>query len=146
MSLTPKVWGPSTWIMLHLLTLSYPDKPTLDDMENHKKFLLSLSDVLPCNECRDHFKGHLRKCTLSHALKSKKDYVKCVWQMHNDVSPDKAIDFDEFIKIYDEILKMDGFNPIKINNELRIYKYLSVGLLILLVIDIFITLYHNKKS
>jgi hypothetical protein len=66
--------------------------------------------------------------------------------MHNDVSPDKAIDFDEFIKIYDEILKMDGFNPIKINNELRIYKYLSVGLLILLVIDIFITLYHNKKS
>jgi hypothetical protein len=143
MSLTPRTWGPSTWIMLHLLTLSYPDKPTSEDMENHKKFLLAMSDVLPCSECKDHFKGHLRKCTLSHALRSRNDYVKCVWRMHNEVSPEKAIKFEEFVKIYDEILKMDGFNPIKINNELKIYKYLSIGLLILLLI---LTLYHNKKS
>ena len=143
MSLTPKTWGPSTWIMLHLLTLSYPDNPTKNDMEIHKNFLLSLSDVLPCDDCRTHFKGHLKKCTLSHALKSKNDYVKCVWKMHNDVAPEKAISFNEFIEIYKEILSLDGFNPIKIYKEMKIYKYISFSLLVILLI---LVLYNNKKS
>jgi len=143
MSLTPNIWGPSTWIMLHLLTLSYPENPTNIDIENHRNFLLSLSDVLPCSECRTHFKGHLKKCALHSALRSRNEYVKCVWRMHNDVSPEKAISFDEFIRIYEEILKMDGFNPIKINNTKKFYKYLSGSLLIILIIVI---LYYNKKS
>jgi hypothetical protein len=37
--------------------------------------------------------------------------------MHNDVNPAKAISFEEFIKIYKNILNKDGFNPIKIDNE-----------------------------
>jgi hypothetical protein len=126
-----------------MLTLSYPEKPSNIDIENHRNFLLSLSDVLPCNECRSHFKGHLKKCTLSHALKSRNDYVKCVWKMHNDVAPEKAITFDEFIKIYDELLEMDGFNPIKIHNDMKMYKYLSGGLFVVLII---VLLYYNKKS
>lgn len=133
MSLTPKIWGPSTWMMLHLLTLSYPDKPTLKDMENHKKFLLALSDVLPCSDCRTHFKGHLRKCTISHALRSKEDYIRCVWRMHNDVNPAKAISFTEFIKIYKGILNREGYNPIKIDNELFFYKMFSLSLVILII-------------
>ena len=143
MSLTPKIWGPSTWIMLHLLTLSYPENPSNVDIENHRNFLLSLSDVLPCSECRTHFKGHLKKCALGNALRSKNDYVRCVWRMHNEVNPEKAISFEEFIKLYEEILKMDGFNPIKINNDKKFYKYLSgVSLIILLIV----IMYYNKKS
>jgi hypothetical protein len=102
-------------------------------MENHKKFLLALSDVLPCEDCRTHFKGHLRKCTIAHALRSKEEYIKCVWRMHNDVNPAKAISFEEFIKIYKNILNKDGFNPIKIDNELAFYKMFSLSLIILLI-------------
>jgi hypothetical protein len=143
MSITPRTWGPSTWIMLHLLTLSYPENPKMQDIENHKKFLLALSDVLPCNECKDHFKTHLSKCTLGNALKSRHNYVKCVWKMHNDVAPEKAISFNEFIKIYDEILKMDGYNPIKIHSNMKIHKYLNI---VLLIVILFLILYYNKKS
>jgi hypothetical protein len=136
-SLTPKIWGPSTWIVLHLLSLSYPEKPTVTDIENHRNFLLSLSNVLPCKECRVHFKEHLQKCTLSNALKSRDDYVKCVWNMHNEVDSSKQISFEEFIKIYKEILDSDGYNPIKIHQSLKIYKYSTFGLILILLVLLF---------
>jgi hypothetical protein len=136
MSITPKTWGPCTWIMLHLITLSYPEKPSNTDIENHRNFLLSLSDILPCNECRSHFKAHLKKCAISHSLKSRDDYIKCVWNMHNGVAPEKAISFEEFMSTYKEIINMDGFNPIKINNERKFYKYATYTLLIIIIIII----------
>jgi hypothetical protein len=128
--------------MLHLLTLSYPENPTNIDIENHRNFLLSLSNVLPCKDCRTHFKEHLQKCTLSNALKSRDDYVKCVWKMHNEVDSSKQISFEEFIQIYKEILDSDGYNPIKIHKSLKIYKYTTYGLIILLFLLYFI---KNKK-
>jgi hypothetical protein len=142
-SLTPKTWGPVTWIMLHLLTLSYPDNPTMEDIENHKQFLISLSRVLPCKECRDHFKEHLQKCALSHALKSRETYVKCMWNMHNGVDKTKQISYDEFIKIYKDILEKDGYNPIKISNCLKMYKYLTYGLITIIIIMMY-KIYKRK--
>lgn len=142
-SLTPKIWGPPTWIMLHLLSLSYPEKPSMKDIENHRNFLLSLSDVLPCDDCRVHFKDHLKKCTLSNALQSRENYVKCVWSMHNDVDSSKKISFDDFIKIYKDILNREGYNPIKIDTERKLYKYSSIGLLII-VISLVMYLYNKR--
>ena len=34
----PKIWGPSTWLFLHTITLNYPNNPTQQDIDNYKKF------------------------------------------------------------------------------------------------------------
>ena len=31
----PKIWGPSTWIFLHSISFSYPEKPTKKDKKNY---------------------------------------------------------------------------------------------------------------
>ena len=34
----PEIWGPSTWIFLHTITLNYPNNPTIYDKQNYKNF------------------------------------------------------------------------------------------------------------
>ena len=43
-----KVWGPSAWLFLHIVTMSYdPSRKS-----HYKKFFHSLQHVLPCKKCR----------------------------------------------------------------------------------------------
>jgi hypothetical protein len=47
----PKLWGPSLWFSIHLISLRYPMKPTAADKKNYGDYFRTLRFVLPCDGC-----------------------------------------------------------------------------------------------
>ena len=52
-----KIWGPSLWHFLHVMSFNYPVNPSKEDKENYRNFLCNLRHVLPCGKCRKNLKG-----------------------------------------------------------------------------------------
>ncbi len=83
----PKIWGPSAWLFMHYITLSYPNKPSDDDKHNMKQFFTYTGKVLPCMKCRNNFKNHLNKYPLNDdALSSRENMVNWLIDIHNEVN------------------------------------------------------------
>lgn len=57
---SPETWGPSMWLMVHLIAATYPARPTPEDKERYAAFFNSLRDVLPCEGCRRGYDTILR--------------------------------------------------------------------------------------
>lgn len=51
----PNFWGPYFWTSIHSATVTY----TPDKAQAFKAFLYSLTEILPCMECREHLKQNL---------------------------------------------------------------------------------------
>ena len=135
----PKIWGPSTWVFLHLTSMSYPDNPSNEDIQRHTEFLNAFSKILPCKVCRTHFEENLRNTPLEHVLSSKDSYMRYLHQVHNRVnrmSGKPELNFDNYIKTYQDIISLDTFNPIAIRNQNKNLKYILTGVLILITFGI----------
>ena len=72
--MNPKIWGPHAWFLIHSICLNYPENPTEVDKKNYKNFFLELSNVLPCEECQNHFKKNMKKYNIDTHLNTKKIY------------------------------------------------------------------------
>ena len=70
----PKIWGPPAWEFLHTITFNYPDNPSLQDKQNHRMFFDSLKNVIPCPNCKKHYKQNLIKYPIQ--LDSKDDFIQ----------------------------------------------------------------------
>jgi hypothetical protein len=146
LSLTPTVWGPSTWTALHLMTLAYPEEPTEEDKKKHRAFLYALAEVLPCSVCQNHFRTRIHECIQEGALDTRESYVKCMWNIHRAVNPEKSITFAEFIDLYKGILERGHLNPIQEMKRARQWKIatavssgIAIGLLVALVYGCLVT-------
>lgn len=95
--INPKQWGSAFWPSLHWLAAGYPDPPVLSDLEaytawceekaKYKQQYENLPFVLPCLECREHFKEVLLNRPLSdHALSSNMALRQWMVDIHNDVN------------------------------------------------------------
>lgn len=83
----PEIWGPHAWIMLHSITLGYPDNPSQNDKINMLNFINSLSYVLPCEKCRINLSKHLQSHRLDdNVLSSRKNLVNWMIDIHNEVN------------------------------------------------------------
>ena len=81
------VWGPSLWHYLHTMSFNYPVKPTKQDKEKYKEFMLSLKYVLPCKYCRINFKDNLKAVPLNRkALKNRRNFSKWVYCLHEHIN------------------------------------------------------------
>lgn len=92
----PAVWGPGLWLFLHTISFNYPEIPSSTDKHNMLKFLRSLSDVLPCKTCSDHFKHHLAHDLDAAALASRDSFSRWLFDFHNKVNArlEKTTDYD----------------------------------------------------
>lgn len=79
-------WGPLLWESLNIIVREYPINPTAEDRQNFKMYVMSLGDVLPCRDCRAHFKKHLRSISLDAGLRSRDSLVDFVIDLHNAVN------------------------------------------------------------
>ncbi len=143
----PYLWGPSLWVFLHLLTMEYPDKPSNSDILIHSEFLNSLSKILPCQLCRDEFSKQIKSQPLNTVLGSKKTYIKFMFDVHNDVNKRNfkpAMDYDDFIKLYENLIKQNKFNPIEINNKSK-QKDFIIALLLTSIIGYTCYKIYTKK-
>jgi hypothetical protein len=81
------VWGPSLWHALHCISVNYPVKPTAEDKQHYKDFILSLRYVLPCKYCRDNIRKNLKNCPLNKtALKNRKNFSNWMYNFHEIVN------------------------------------------------------------
>jgi hypothetical protein len=137
MSISPSLWGPSTWKALHYITFAYPNNPTEDDKINYSNFFNSIGNVLACKKCRINFKMHLKKFPLdNNALASNYSLVNWLINIHNEVNKmhnKKILTYDEVLKIY------MSYNPTNTICNKRI-------LLLILLIAILVIGYKKSKS
>lgn len=54
-----KIWGPTTWHLLRVISFNYPPQPTEADKAHYAEFIDSLAWVLPCRACRDNYPKNL---------------------------------------------------------------------------------------
>ena len=144
----PNIWGPSLWTYLHLLSISYPDNPNSDDKRNMKKFIEYLGLTLPCDICKNHYFKFMTEKVVDNGLKNKKSIMELFWKLHNNVNKTNnkpLIEFNDFLKEYDEIIKYkedQHFNIFKFRKEAKYFKQLSFVLGSLLVCVVILKSYH----
>jgi hypothetical protein len=86
MKVSSIVWGPPMWLMIHIIALGYPKKPTYADKKAAKEFFESLQFLLPCEICKTHLKVHLRKHPITPFLDRRDDLFKYTVMLHNEVN------------------------------------------------------------
>lgn len=86
MHIPPEAWGPFFWHTIHIVALGYPDKPTYAHKKAAKEFFESLTVLIPCPECRDHYTEHLQKNPLTPHLDRRRDLFKWTIVLHNQVN------------------------------------------------------------
>ena len=81
------VWGPSMWHYLHTMSFNYPVRPTAEDKRDYRRFMMSMTKVLPCRACRQNlvrnYRAHpLRACD----LKNREAFSRYVYRLHEVVN------------------------------------------------------------
>ena len=77
------VWGPSLWHFLHIMSFNYKVNPTEEDKKNHKDFIYSLTNILPCKYCRENLKKNLKQLPLTQSdLKNRDSFSRWVYNLH----------------------------------------------------------------
>lgn len=77
-------WGPPTWKSMHEISIGYSNYPTDQEKYDMQLYFEMVSRILPCKECRCHFRDILQKyppnvnnsCTLQTWL----------FNVHNEVN------------------------------------------------------------
>ena len=94
-----KCWGTPGWTFIHIVALSYPDNPSIEDKYNYKNFFTNIQHILPCKICGNHYKKNLNKHELTdNILSSSDELFKWTVRMHNEVNilnNKKVIDYDK---------------------------------------------------
>ncbi len=54
MGIYPNVWGPSQWLTLHTMALTYPESPTAERQQQMRDYLNGMAANLPCPGCSAH--------------------------------------------------------------------------------------------
>ena len=76
-AISPKVWGPSGWALLHRMSFCFKNA------KEATEFYKSLIYILPCPKCRSNMKDHF--VNLSIPKKASK-FPEWLWRLHNRVN------------------------------------------------------------
>lgn len=129
------VWGPSAWKFLHTITFQYPENPTDIEKKQYYVFFNSLKDVLPCQNCREHYSDHFNKNPIQ--MDSRKELIEWLINIHNNVNV--MIGKREYS--YDEVYQ--SYNTLYSNSNSNITIFFII-LLILLIGYYYYINYYNK--
>jgi hypothetical protein len=80
MSISPKIWGPSAWLLLHTTAAKMR---THADVALMRSFVEGLVHLLPCTKCRASFAMHLATLPIPN---TPRDVTQWVYDMHNRVN------------------------------------------------------------
>ena len=84
-SANPRVFGPPTWKMLHIMAEYYPDAPTAQVVAACRNFTSSLPLMLPCDHCGYHLNETIQSYT-APICTSADDLQEFLVHAHNRVS------------------------------------------------------------
>jgi hypothetical protein len=152
--MNPEYWGPSFWKILHTISMNYPDNPTQEDKNNINNFYTSLDKILPCYECQNNYKEHIKKYPIEKSLGCKNDLVKWVIDIHNIVNTElnkPVLNYNDALsRCYKDCdkEKENLKNQIQLNkSNLHYYKNLfKISLFIIICLLITILMRGKKKK
>lgn len=101
----PKIWGPHAWVFLHSITFNYPENPTYEEREAYKIYFEKLSDVLPCDECKESYSRFIKEGVTkldNDALENRSSLTKWMYYIHNAVNKKLGVTYDV---TYEDIVK-----------------------------------------
>jgi len=82
-----KIWGPSLWHYLHVMSFNYPVRPSQKDKEHYRKFLCQLRYVLPCGKCRKNLKRNFKKLPPTRSIfKNRDKFSRYIYKLHEVVN------------------------------------------------------------
>jgi len=110
----PGQWGPPAWQFLHTITFGYPDEPDEEIKEDFWQFFRSLQEVLPCTNCRRHYRKKLRQAeglrhTLRDPLASRSQLSRWVVELHNAVnkqSRKEEVKYEDVYKLFNDTTRL----------------------------------------
>ena len=76
-AISPKVWGPSGWSLLHRLSFCFKNAKEAHD------FYKTLIYILPCPKCRKNVEGHFVNLPIP---KKASEFPEWLWKLHNRVN------------------------------------------------------------
>ncbi len=80
-------WGPAAWHLLHTISFNYPVKPTAEQKQQYRDFILSLQNVLPCKYCRINLKTNFKQLPLKMCHMANRDaFSKYIYNLHELVN------------------------------------------------------------
>lgn len=125
-SIDSKYWGKHAWIFINSIAITYDGK----NKDDYIKFFTNLTEILPCNKCREHFKKNL--LTLKDSdLVDKYTLLKWLINVRNSIYLEQkrpTVDMEYTV------------NEIFFNKNRNSYSDILIFVIIVLVIIIFILL------
>jgi hypothetical protein len=105
-NLNPKIWGPHAWFFIESIAISLPEIIPIETQNELKHFFISISFLLPCETCKNHFSEYNKKTDIMNIDFSTKTKVfKWINDIHNGVRKRNGypiITIDKTIKYYNE--------------------------------------------
>ena len=107
MGINAKQWGSQAWHFIHSVAYTYPENPTESEKDNYLAFINSLSKVLPCSICSEHFMQILQY--MPPKLDSQQDFFNWSIDVHNEVNKSNG----KPILSYEDALNQFYLNSVK---------------------------------
>jgi|TARA_S200000501_G_C20431983_1_gene572682 hypothetical protein len=79
-------WGEYLWHTIHFVSLGYPNNPSSNDKKYYKDFYVNLKNVLPCQECSEHYAENLKKYNIDKFLDTREKLFEWTILIHNEVN------------------------------------------------------------
>lgn len=86
MGISPEIWGPSTWAFLHLMPFAEEEPLKQERLGYYKQLYTLLTNLLPCERCRQHLRDNLGKLPDILTMKTQKDLFLWTSKLHNYVN------------------------------------------------------------
>jgi hypothetical protein len=81
------IWGPSMWHFLHTMSFNYPVKPSKEDKEHYREFILNLRNVLPCKYCRQNLKTNMKANPLTiNDMENRDTFSRYIYKLHEIIN------------------------------------------------------------
>uniref|UniRef100_A0A6C0AGP7 thiol oxidase n=1 Tax=viral metagenome TaxID=1070528 RepID=A0A6C0AGP7_9ZZZZ len=80
-TISPKIWGPPLWDILHYITFVYEPK---NSVHVNRLFTYHLPNLMPCRTCRENYKKHIVKYPIR--LESSESLSKWLVRIHNETN------------------------------------------------------------
>ena len=126
--ISPLVWGPHYWFVLHSTAYNYPEYPNAITKRKYYDFIQNIPLFLPNQEFGENFSILLDKYPVSPYLDNRESFIRWVHFIHNKINVilgKREISLYTSLDIYHEnmantMAKKDLYSYLNNNNKKRI--------------------------
>jgi hypothetical protein len=101
------IWGWIAWRFMHLVSFTYPHKPTDLDKRMYQQFYRSVGEIIPCKVCRAHYRQRIHSTNIISVFRDRHTLTRWLVSLHNEVNiglQKKSISYGDSVNIYEKLI------------------------------------------